>query len=54
MKDDRKIPPQRTIDREKLMNLPPNPPSMLTRKQSLTGQGKFELNLLHRPEIVSY
>ncbi|XP_060576944.1 uncharacterized protein LOC132734258 [Ruditapes philippinarum] len=51
MKDDRKIPPQRTIDREKLMNLPPNPPSMLTRKHSLTGQGKFELNLLHRPEI---
>ncbi|XP_053378340.1 uncharacterized protein LOC123529192 isoform X8 [Mercenaria mercenaria] len=51
MKDDRKILPPRTIDREKLMNLPPNPPSMLTRKHSLTDQRKLELNLLHRPDI---
>ncbi|XP_052781074.1 uncharacterized protein LOC128217749 isoform X5 [Mya arenaria] len=43
---------ERQVDMSKLASLPPNPPSMLTRKRSLGDQQKsLEFNLLHRPEI---
>jgi len=54
-KDDRYAAPRdRQTDISRLASLPPNPPSMLTRKRSLGDQQKsLELNLLQRPEIVS-
>jgi len=34
-------------------NLPPNPPSMLARKRSISEQRRnLELNLLHHPDLV--